>query len=92
MTIYMEGAVAHLHGNLTGSDMTQDTIESLAASLGQIDSEGHNNILIDCKKVSAVDDNGLQMLDVWMQCARFMGVEPKLVNLSASLEQAVRVM
>lgn len=90
MTIYMEGAVAHLHGNMTDSEMTQDNIESLAASLDQIESEGGNNILIDCKKVSAVDVNGLQLLDVWMQCARFMGVEPELVNLSASLQLAVQ--
>lgn len=92
MTIYMEGAVAHLNGDLTYSGMTQSSIELLASSLEQIESGGGNSIRIDCKMVSDVDINGLQLLDVWMQCARFMGVEPVLVNMPNSLKRALKWM
>lgn len=92
MTINMEGSVAHLNGDLTYSGMTQSNIELLASSLEQIESGGGNSIRIDCNLVSDVDINGLQLLDVWMQCARFMGVEPLLVNIPNSLKSALQCM
>jgi anti-anti-sigma regulatory factor len=36
---------------------------------------------IDCGKVRSADFSGLQLLYVWMQCAKFWGVEASLVNL-----------
>jgi len=92
MAIYSEDAVAHLQGDLTHSGVTHSIINSLAVSLQQIVSGSEKNIRIDCGKVRTADKSGLQLLYVWMQCARFRGVEPELVNLSDSLRHAMQRM
>lgn len=90
MTIFMEGTVAYLQGDLTFSGMSHSSINSLSASLQQIESGGGSNVRLDCGQVRSVDINGLQLLDVWLQCARFRGVEPELVNLPTSMQQAMQ--
>ena len=90
MKICMEGTVAHLQGDLTDSGMTHDSIDSFGAALQQIESGGQKNIRIDCTRIRLADICGLQLLYVWMQCARFRGVEPELVNLSNSLQLAIQ--
>jgi anti-anti-sigma factor len=92
MTIKMEGPVAHLQGDLTHSGVTHNIINSLAVTLQKIVPERGKNFRIDCTKISAADSSGLQLLYVWMQCARFRGVEPVLVNLSASLQMTLHSM
>lgn len=90
MTMCMEGTVAHLQGELTDSGVTHGRIHSWSVSLQQIESRGEKNVSIDCKKICAADITGLQLLYVWMQCARLRGVEPALINLSHSLQQAIQ--
>jgi anti-anti-sigma regulatory factor len=92
MNIYTEGDVAHLQGDLTHSGVTDNIIHSLAASLQKVTSGGKKNIHIDCRMIGSADTSGLQLLYVWMQCARFRGVEPKLINLSVSLRQTMQGM
>jgi len=92
MTIITEGTVAHLHGDLTHSGVTNNIINSLSVSLQKIVSGGDKNIRIDCEKVRTADISGLQLLYVWMQTARFRGVEPELVNLSLNLKQTLQNM
>lgn len=92
MIICIEGTVAHLYGNLAFSGMTHGSIDSLVHSLQQIEFGGEKNIRIDCGSIRTVDINGLQLLYVWMQCVRFMGVEPELVNLTDSLRQTLKRM
>jgi len=92
MKIFSKGAVAHLHGDLTHSGMTSGSIDALDVSLQRIESGGEKNIRIDCSRIRTSDISGLQLLYVWMQCARFRGVEPELVNLSDSLQQAMQMM
>jgi ABC-type transporter Mla MlaB component len=92
MTIYTEGTVARLQGDLTHSGATHNIIDLLAASLQKIVSGEDKNIRIDCGRIGAADFSGLQLLYVWMQCARFRGVEPELVNLSDSLLQTLQSM
>jgi anti-anti-sigma regulatory factor len=92
MIICTEGTVAHLQGDLTHSGVTQNIIDLLAASLQKIVSGGEKNIRIDCKRIRAADISGLQLLYVWMQCARFRGVEPALVNLSDNLRRTMQRM
>lgn len=87
MEIYTKGTVAYLQGDLINSGVTDNIVNSLAASLQQVASEGKKNIRIDCGRIRAADISGLQLLYVWMQCARFRGVQPKLVNLSDSLRR-----
>lgn len=89
MTFYKKGTVAHLHGDLTHSGVTQNIIDSLAVSLHKMESGGEMNICIDCGRIRSADISGLQLLYVWMQCARFRGVETKLVNLSDSLRRTL---
>jgi ABC-type transporter Mla MlaB component len=90
MAIYSEDTVAHLQGDLTHSGVTHSIINSLAVSLQQVVSGSEKNIRIDCGNVRTADKSGLQLLYVWMQCARFRGVEPELVNLSDSLQNALQ--
>jgi ABC-type transporter Mla MlaB component len=92
MAIYSEDTVAHLQGDLTHSGVTRNIINSLAVSLQQVVSGSEKNIRIDCGKVRAADISGMQLLYVWMQCARFRGVEPELVNLPDSLQHALQGM
>jgi anti-anti-sigma regulatory factor len=86
------GTITHLRGDLTYSGVTNNIINLLAGSLQKTVSGGDNKILIDCKRIRIADIDGLQLLYVWLQCARFMGVEPALVNLSESLRQTIQKM
>jgi anti-anti-sigma regulatory factor len=88
MAISTEGSVAHIQGDLTHTGVTNNIIHSLAGTLQKIVSGGDKYISIDCKGISTADISGLQLLYVWMQSARFRGVEPELVNLSDSLLQS----
>lgn len=84
--------VVHLHGNLTHIGVTNNIVKALAVSLQQTEAAGEKNIRIDFGKVRSADTSGLQLLYVWMQCARFRGVEPVLTNLSGTLQQTMRSM
>ena len=90
MKFCTEGTIAHLQGDLTHTGVTHNIINSLAVSLQKITSGREKNIRIDCGEIRSADVSGLQLLYVWMQCARFRGVEPKLVNLSNSLHLAIQ--
>jgi ABC-type transporter Mla MlaB component len=86
MKVFTKGAVTHLHGDLTHSGVTDYIINSLAVSLRKLANGGKGHFRIDCTMVRSADICGLQLLYVWMQCARFFGVEPKLINLSDQLQ------
>jgi ABC-type transporter Mla MlaB component len=92
MKIITKGTVAHLKGDLTHSGVTRNIINSLAVSLQKIVSVGEKNIRIDCGRIRSADISGLQLLYVWMHCARFRGVEPELVNLPVNLQQLMHRM
>jgi ABC-type transporter Mla MlaB component len=92
MKIFKERTVAHLKGDLTQSGVIYNIINLLAVSLQKIVSGGDKKIRIDCEGIRKADIRGLQMLFVWMQSARSRGVEPELINLSSSLQQAMRRM
>ena len=83
----MEGPIAYLDGDLTHSGTTRNIIDSLAVSLQKLESGVMKNISIDCRKILSADYSGLQLLYVWMQCAKLRGVEPELVNLSENMRQ-----
>jgi anti-anti-sigma regulatory factor len=84
--------VAHLQGDLTHSGVTHNIINSLAVRLQEIVSGGDTRIRIDCKGIRTADISGLQLLYIWMQSARFRGVEPELVNMSDNLLQSFEKM
>jgi ABC-type transporter Mla MlaB component len=90
MKISLEGTVANLQGDLTRSGMTRNNIGALSDSLQQLESRHGKNVHIDCRMVRSCDICGIQLLDVWMQCASFMGIEAKLVNLPDNMQQAMK--
>jgi ABC-type transporter Mla MlaB component len=85
--MYTKSTVAHLQGDLTLSGVTDNIINSLSVSLQRVASGGGKNFRIDCGKICTADIKGLQLLHVWMHCARFRGVEPELVNMSGNLQK-----
>jgi len=89
MTIRMAGAEAHLEGDWTLSGAALH-IDSLALCLQQIESGGEKNLRIDCRQISKADASGLQLLRVWLECARMRGVEPTLVNVPERLQHAMK--
>lgn len=82
MRILLDGKQARLQGDLTLTGMTCSTIGSLVAALEHMDFEAGRNIRIDCEMVNNFDIDGLHLLHVWMECLRFKGIEPELVNVS----------
>jgi len=87
MIVFEKGSTRQLLGNLTWSRVTCRGIDALAIALQRIEEEGERYIRIDCGRIRRADIKGLRLLYVWMQCARFRGVELELVNLSRSLRQ-----
>jgi len=91
MTIRMAGAEARLEGDWTLTGVTRN-LDSLALSLQQLESGSDKKLRIDCGQMKEADISGLQLLNVWMQCVRFRGVEPTLVNVPERLRHAMQVL
>lgn len=87
--IFTNGINGQLQGNLTDLRATGSCINSLTDSLQQIEAGSAKKIRIDCGRVLRVDMGGLRLLYVWIQCARFRGIELELVNLSDCLMQVI---
>ena len=90
MNISMSGAEARLEGDWTLSGVTRN-LDSLARSLQQFEQRNEKKLQIDCGQIKEADVSGLQLLNVWMQCIRFRGVEPTLVNVPERLRHAMQV-
>lgn len=91
MTICMTGTEARLEGDWTLTGVTRN-IESLALSLQQLDPENKKNLRVDCGQMQEADISGLQLLNVWIQCVKFRGVEPILVNVPQRLQHAMHIL
>ncbi|MDD2309707.1 MAG: STAS domain-containing protein [Desulfuromonadaceae bacterium] len=89
MTVRMAGTVAHLEGDWTMTGVA-DNIDSLVLSLNKIESQGGKSLLINCEQIDETDTSGLQLLNVWMECARLRGIEPKLVNVNNDMRRAIK--
>jgi len=68
--------------------MTYRNIDLMSSSLEQLGGADNNRLLIDCEKLAKVDAGGMRFLNIWLQCIRLQGLEPKLVNLSVNLHKA----
>lgn len=91
MTISMIGTEARLEGDWTLTGVTRN-LDSLAHSLQQLEPGSEKNLRIDCGQIKEADISGLQLLNVWMQCARFRGMEPTLVNVPERLRHSMQVL
>ncbi|HIJ88354.1 MAG TPA: STAS domain-containing protein [Desulfuromonadales bacterium] len=92
MKICTKGDVKYIRGDLTRSGIEQDVINSLSHSLDKVSFGSGNRIRIDCGGVHTADISGLQLLYVWMQCARLRGAESELVNMSANMQNTIHAM
>jgi ABC-type transporter Mla MlaB component len=91
MEIHLAGSTGQLQGNLTEAGVTGNSIDSLSDSLQQIGTDGGaKHVSIDCAKVLGADLGGVRLLYTWIQCARIVGIELELVNLSDSLRQVMQ--
>lgn len=91
MAIFLSGKEARLEGDWTLTEVTRN-LDSLALSLQQLESGCEKSLRIDCAEMKETDISGLQLLNVWLQCARFRGVEPTLVNVPERLRYAMQVL
>lgn len=89
MTIRVDGAEVHLDGDWTLAGAARN-IDSLALSLQQIGVGMEKKLRIDCRQVIKADASGMQLLHVWLECARLRGVEPTLVNIPERLRHAMQ--
>jgi anti-anti-sigma regulatory factor len=92
MNLKSRSMVTHLRGKLTHSGVTDNIVKSLAVSLQKVEVAGAKNIRIDCRKIHSADTSGLQLLYVWMQCAKFRGIDSVLVNMPDNLQQSMMSM
>ena len=90
MTLLNKGATRRLKGDLTCSGVTCRSIAALTSSLHRIVAAGEKKIRIDCARIRRADISGMQLLYVWMHCAKLNGVALELVNLSYSLQRLMR--
>jgi ABC-type transporter Mla MlaB component len=86
MKVHMTGTTAHLVGDWTQAGVTQSAIDSMAVSLEQIGSLCEKNQRVDCKQITRADACGLQFLYTWLQCFKFRGVEPELINIPENMQ------
>lgn len=91
MAIRISGGVASLEGDWTLTRVTSN-IESVARSLQQLDPGSEQKLRVDCGLMEEADVGGLQLLNIWMQCARFRGMELTLVNVPERLQHAMHVL
>ncbi len=91
MTICMTGTGVRLEGDWTLSGVTRN-LDSLALSLQKLVPGSEKSLQVDCGQMKDADISGLQLLNVWMQCARYRGMEPTLVNVPERLRHSMQVL
>jgi len=89
MAIRMEGSEAHLVGDWTESGITEN-LDSLMFFLEESEARGSRQLCIDCQRIDGADTGCLQLLNVWMMCAKLRGIEPKLVHVNDGMQQAMQ--
>jgi len=92
MSIDMESRVAHLCGDWTIASLTKCKIELLADLLQQMGNGNDCKLQVDCRDMTATDRAGLEFLHAWLQCARFRGFEPELINLPENLRVPLKTL
>ena len=88
MTVRLAGTEAHLEGDWTMTGVAEN-LESLVDSLNRIEAVGEKQLLINCRQIHETDTSGLQLLNVWVECARLRGIKPKFVHVTDGMHQAI---
>ena len=89
MTIRVDCTGASLEGDWTLTGVSRN-LDALANSLQQLESGRNKNLQVDCCRMKAADRSGLDLLNVWLQCARFRGIEPILINVPERLRLSMQ--
>jgi ABC-type transporter Mla MlaB component len=89
MTIHIIGTETCLEGDWTLTEVTRN-LYALSLSLQQFEPGNNHYIRINCREIKQVDVSGMQFLSVWLQCVRFRGVEPTLVNVPTRLRHYLK--
>lgn len=79
----------HLSGDWTISEVTSK-IDDLSDSLKELTAKQGETLHVDCSKIGSVDMSGLQLLHVWLQCARMRGIRTQLINLPECMRQTIQ--
>ncbi len=78
-----------LSGEWTISEIDSQ-FESLNGILQQLSSSQQNILHVDCSTIGSMDMSGLQLLYVWMECAKMQGIGVRLVNQPHGMRQTIR--
>ena len=89
MGVRMAGTVAYLEGDWTMTGVAAN-IDSMVLVLNQLESGGETRFQINCGQIEEADTSGLQLLNVWLECARLRGIEPSLVSVPDCMRRAMR--
>lgn len=65
-------------------------VDALSESLQKLSSEQHKQLHVDCACINNIDMSGLQLLHVWLQCAKMRGIRTRLINLPDDMQRAIR--
>jgi len=65
-------------------------VDSLSHSLQKLESGRTKKLHVDCGNINSIDMNGLQLLHVWIECARMRGLEVQLVNLPDYMHKTIQ--
>lgn len=85
----ISGSKHQLSGDWTISGVV-DQVGLLSKSLQRLASAQKKCVCIDCGRIDSIDMSGLQLLHVWMECAKMCGVKAQLVNLPDSMQQTIQ--
>lgn len=91
MKIFMTATEARLAGDWTLTGVTRN-IGLLSQSLQKLKPGGDRSLLVDCGEIRDADISGLQLLNVWLQCVRFHGMEPILINVPKRLQYTMQML
>ncbi len=78
----------HLSGDWTISGVDSQ-FTSLNKTLSTLSSSQNKILLADCTHIDSIDMSGLQLLYVWMECAKIQDITIQLINQPDSMQQCI---
>lgn len=90
MAIRMQGTDLVLTGEWSIPGV-MGQIDTMSNVLQEMNDLGLTSLRVDCGEIRKIDYEGLQVLNVWLQCARIRGMQPALVNLPEDLQRLMLV-
>ncbi len=89
MTNCAEEIRHQLSGEWTISEIDSQ-FNSLNETLRKLPLGGKKSVQVDCAGIGSIDMSGLQLIHVWMECAKMQGVTVELMNTPNCMRQSIR--